>query len=253
MTALLIFAIGGTASASGLFGPPQTISREAGGLNTSIGYSYQEDKFEDNAQYVFRQNQVYSQVSYGAKNRWEIYGRIGVSDLTISDAFTSNNASTLVTSDSDFTEHWKFFGTLGAKGFLPINKIFGVGAFLQGSYYFEHFKCEVAGTDAGAPFTADLKVRDLWDVNFGIGFQATVPYDIKLYAGPYIYYSEAKANLSANIAGLKFGTQKISLENKSIAGGFAGIDVPLAKGFHLNIEGRYSERFSFGAAIGYKY
>ncbi|MEN6488096.1 MAG: hypothetical protein ABFD66_04320 [Smithella sp.] len=250
---MLIFAGSGTTSASGLFGPPQTISREAGGLNTAIGYSYQEDKFEDNAQYVFRQNQVYSQVSYGADNRWEVYGRIGVSDLTISDSFTSNNTSTIITSDKDFTEHWKFFGTLGAKGFLPINKILGVGAFLQGSYYFEHFKCDVAGTDAGTPFTADLKVRDLWDVNFGIGFQATAPYDIKLYAGPYIHYSEAKANLSANIAGLKFGTQKISLENKAIAGGFAGVNVPLAKGFHLNIEGRYSERFSFGAAVGYKY
>ena len=253
LTLLLIFAGSGAASASGPFGPPQTISREAGGLNTAIGYSYQEDKFEDNAQYVFRQNQVYSQVSYGGQNRWEIYGRIGVSDLTISDAFASNNSSTIISSDRDFTEHWKFFGTLGAKGFLPVNKIFGVGAFLQGSYYFEHFKCEVAGTDAGVPFTADLKVRDLWDVNFGIGFQVTAPYDIKLYAGPYIYYSEAKANLSADIAGLKFGTQKISLENKVIAGGFAGVDVPLAKGFHLNIEGRYSERFSCGAAIGYRY
>lgn len=250
---LLIFTGSGAASASGPFGPPQTISREAGGLNTAIGYSYQEDRFEDNAQYVFRQNQIYSQASYGAQNRWEIYGRIGVSDLTISDAFASNNSSTIISSDRDFTEHWKFFGTLGAKGFLPVNKIFGVGAFLQGSYYFEHFQCEVAGTEAGAPFTADLKVRDLWDVNFGIGFQVTAPYDIKIYAGPYIYYSEAKANLSADIAGLAFGTQKISLENKAIAGGFAGVDVPLAKGFHLNIEGRYSERFSCSAAIGYRY
>jgi len=250
---LLIFTGSGAASASGPFGPPQTISREAGGLNTAIGYSYQEDRFEDNAQYVFRQNQIYSQASYGAQNRWEIYGRIGVSDLTISDAFASNNSSTIISSDRDFTEHWKFFGTLGAKGFLPVNKIVGVGAFLQGSYYFEHFQCEVAGTEAGAPFTADLKVRDLWDVNFGIGFQVTAPYDIKIYAGPYIYYSEAKANLSADIAGLAFGTQKISLENKAIAGGFAGVDVPLAKGFHLNIEGRYSERFSCSAAIGYRY
>jgi hypothetical protein len=192
-------------------------------------------------------------VSYGGKKCWEIYGRIGVSDLKISDAFSSNNTSTIITSDSDFTENWKFFGTLGAKCFLPVNKVFGIGAFLQGSYYFNNFTGDVAGTNAGAPFTADLKVQDMWDVNFGIGFQATVPYGIKLYAGPYIYYSEAEANLSANIAGLGFGTQKVLLKNKASTGGFIGADIPLARGFHLNIEGQYSERFSFGAAVGYTY
>jgi hypothetical protein len=191
-------------------------------------------------------------VSYGGKNCWEIYGRIGVSDLKISDAFSSTNTST-ITSNNDFTENWKLFGTLGAKGFLPINKIFGIGAFLQGNYYFNNFTGDVAGTNAGAPFTADLKVQDMWYVNFGIGFQAAVPYGIKLYAGPYIYYSEAKANLSANITGLEFGTQKVLLKNKASAGGFIGADIPLAKGFHLNIEGQYSERFTIGAAVSYTY
>lgn len=249
---MTVITVSRVASASGLFGSPQTISREVGGLNTAVGYSYREDILKDNSAYVVRQNQIYSQAAYGAKNCWEIYGRIGVSDLKISDAFSSSNVST-ITSNNDFTENWKLFGTLGAKGFLPVNKIFGIGAFLQGSYYFNNFTGDVTGTEAGAPFAVDLKVQDMWDVNFGVGFQAAVPYGIKLYAGPYIYYTEAKANLSANITGLEFGTQKILLKNKAFAGGFAGVDIPLAKGFHLNIEGRYSERFSVGAAVGYTY
>jgi hypothetical protein len=96
-------------------------------------------------------------------------------------------------------------------------------------------------------------VENLWDVNFGIGFQATVPYGIRLYAGPYVYYSEATASLSANIPGLQFTTADTTITNKTKAGGFVGIDLPLAKGFRMNVEGQYSERFSAGGAITYTY
>jgi len=248
---LLIFAVAGISTA-GIFGPPQTVSREAGGLNTAIGYWHQQGNLTSVSEYTFRRNEIYSQVSYGGHNIWEVYGRIGVSDLKISDAFRSVNSAT-VTSGSDFTENWKLFGTLGAKGFLPVNEIFGLGAFLQVNYYFNNFTGDVTGTDAGVPFAADLKIQNMWDVNFGIGMQFTLPHKIKLYTGPYIYYAEAKANLSANIPGLEFGTGGVLLKNKAFAGGFIGADIPLAKGFHLNIEGRYSERLSLGAAVSYTY
>ena len=228
LTVLLIFSINTKAVAAGLFGPPQTVSKEAGGLNTAVGYWYHEDTYTNGADHIIRQNEVYSQAAYGAKNIWEIYARIGVSDLKIFDVFSSTDALT-TTYKNDFEENWKFFGTLGAKGFYPINKIFGIGAFIQGTYYFSNFTDNVAGINNSSPFTADLTVKDLWDVNFGLGFQATVPYDIKLYAGPYIYYSEAKVSLAANIPSLEYAAGNVSIENKSIAGGFAGIDIPLAK------------------------
>ena len=50
-------------------------------------------------------------------------------------------------------------------------------------------------------------------------------------------------------AGLFGPPQTVSKE----AGGFAGIDIPLAKGFRLNVEGQYSDRFSAGAAVSYTY
>jgi hypothetical protein len=124
---------------------------------------------------------------------------------------------------------------------------------MQGSYYFSDFTDNVSGTHDGAPFTTELKVKNLWDVNFGLGFQATVPYGIKLYIGPYFYYSEAKASLAANIPGLRFETGNVTIKNKTNGGGFTGVDVPLARGFHLNVEGQYSERFSVGAAVTYSY
>ena len=251
ISAFFIFTLHGTAGAGGPFGPPQSVSKEAGGLHTGIGYWYHEDKYKNGAEHVTRQNQVYSQLGYGAQN-WEIYGRIGVSDLKIFDAFSSTPAST-TTSKEDFEDNWKFFGTLGAKGFYPLNKTFGIGAFMQGSYYFSDFTDNVSGTHAGAPFTTELKMKNLWDVNFGLGFQATVPYGIKLYIGPYVYYSEAKLSLSTNIPGLNSDTGSVRVHNATNVGGFTGVDVPLARGFHLNVEGQYSERFSVGAAVTYSY
>jgi hypothetical protein len=247
----ILFALNGTAAAGGLFGPPQSVSKESGGLNTAIGYNYHEDKYENGTDHVFQQNQVYSHLGYGTRN-WEIYGRIGAADLKISDAFRSTQAST-ATSKNDFDDNWRVFGSLGAKGFYPFNKTFGLGAFVQGSYYFSDFKDHVWGTRNGAPFTAELKVKDLWDVNFGIGFQATVPNNIRVYIGPYIYYSETKISPSANIPGLDFSAGEVRIQNKTAAGGFAGIDIPLLRGFHLNIEGQFSERFSIGAAISFSY
>jgi phospholipid-binding lipoprotein MlaA len=235
-----------------LFGPPQPISIAAGGLRTAIGYWHREDKFENDTEHVIRQNQIYSQVGYGTPNHWEVYARIGVSDLKIIDAFSSANAST-ITSKNDFEGDWKLFGALGAKGLYPINETFGIGAFMQGSYSFSDFKDNVSGTYNGVPFTAELTVENLWDVNLGIGLQATVPYDIKLYIGPYIYYSEAKALTSANISGLKFAAGDITIKNKTNVGGFTEIEIPLAKGFNLNLKGQYSERFSAGIAVNYTY
>ena len=252
LAVLIILAFNTLALASGLFGPPQTVSKEAGGLNTTIGYFYHEDTFKNDTDHLIRQNSIYSQVGYGANNMWEIYGRIGVSDLKIFDCFNPTDALT-TTTKLDFEENWKFFGTLGAKGFYPVNKIFGIGAFIQGTYHFSSYTDSVTGTDNGKPYVADLKIKNLWDINAGIGFQLTAPRDIKLYAGPYVYYSEAKASLDSNIPGLEYAAGNVSIRNKSIAGGFAGVDIPLFKGFHLNVEGQYADRFSAGVAISYTY
>jgi hypothetical protein len=90
-------------------------------------------------------------------------------------------------------------------------------------------------------------------VNFGIGFQVTVPNDIKLYVGPYLYSSQARISPSVNLPGLPFSEGEITIRNKTNIGVFSGIDVPLARGFQLVVEGQYSERFSVGTAVTYSY
>lgn len=248
----LIVIASGRAAAGGPFGPPQPIVKEAGGLHTGIGYWFHEDKYTNGTEQVTRQNQVYSELGYGSRNGWEVTGRVGMSDLKLIDAFSSSTAAT-ATSKNDFEEHGKFFSTLGAKGFYPFNKTFGMGTFIQGSYYFSDFTDTVSGTRNGVPFSVELRIKNLWDVNFGMGFQATVPYDIKMYIGPYVHYSELKVSPSANVAGVAFASGETTMKNKTCFGGFTGIEVPLAKGFRLNLEGQYTERFSVGAAVLYVY
>jgi len=221
-------------------------------VNTAIGYCYHEDIYKNGSEHLIRQNQIYSQAAYGGKDIWEIYARIGMSDLKVFDAFISSEASTIANKDN-FEENWRFFGTLGAKGFLPVNKVFGVGAFVQGTYYLGNYTDDVSGVSGSIPFSAELKFKNFWDVNFGAGFQITFPRGIKLYAGPYVYYSGADLSLTSDITGLEYTTDDVSVKNKTIIGGFTGMDIPLAKGFHLNIEGQFSERFSAGAAVSYTY
>jgi hypothetical protein len=251
ISAFILFSLNGTSAAGGLFGPPQSVSREEGGLHTAIGYDYHEDQYQNDTKHVIRQNQVYSELGYGAQT-WDVYGRIGVSDLKIFDAFRPTQGST-TTSKNDFKDYWRLFGSLGGKAFYPLNQTFGIGAFMRGSYYFRDFTDGVSGTHNGTGFTSELKVKNLWDVNFGLGFQAKVINDIKLYLGPYIYYSEARISPSGNLSGLPFSAGDVTVHNRTPIGGFTGIDVPLAKGFHLNVEGQYSQRASVGAAVTYSY
>jgi len=248
----MILMVPGRATAGGPFGPPQPVVKEAGGIHTGIGYWFHEDTYKNGVEQVTRQSQIYSELGYGSRKGWEITARVGMSDLKMVDAFRSSTAST-TTSKTEFEEHGKFFSTLGAKGFYPFNKTFGMGAFIQGSYYFSDFTDPVSGTQSGIPFLTELRVKNLWDVNFGIGFQAAVPYGIKIYIGPHVHYSEFKASPSTDVAGVALASGETTLKNKTVFGGFTGIEAPLAKGFRLNLEGQYTERLSFGIAVLYVY
>jgi len=247
-----VFMISPAAGAAGLFGAPQTVSRTEGGLNTAIGYRYHQDMFENGSDYKVRQNEIYSQAAYGANNIWEIYARAGIANMKMVDIFRSPDYEA-DTDENNFDENWKVSGTFGAKFFYPMTKTLGMGAFVQGTYCFSDFTDNVSGTSLGKPFTANLKVKNLWDINFGVGFQATLPCGTRLYAGPYIYYSEAEMAMSSKISGLEYSTENFSVKNKTIAGGFAGADIPLIKRFRLNVEAQYADQFSAGLAVSYTY
>lgn len=238
------------ANAGGMFGPPQTISKVAGGLNTSIGYRYHTDTYKNHHHHKMKQNVIYSQVGWGMSGIWEVYGRLGFADMRMPDMFLYG-PSVVDNYEKDYRDTWQFMGTAGAKVFYPINRFFGLGAFIQGSFNPGKYKDETTLHDNGSSMLAELKIKNMWDINFGGGLQFTLPYDIRTYAGPFVYFARADARFSVDMPGLPFGTDKTVLKNRSPVGGYFGADIPLIKGFRLNIEGQYTDRFSVGAAVAY--
>ena len=247
-----MLSVPGIAVAGGAYGPPAPMTRADGGLHTAFGYWYQEDKFKGQAAFAMKQHQLYSELGYGFGNHMDLYARIGLSTLKVSDAFSSSNPGATV-SGNDFSESWKFFTTIGAKGYYPLNRTIGIGAFLQGTYYFSDFTDNVSGTHNGVPYTMELGIKNLWDIHFGISLQATIHRDIRVYIGPCIYYGEGRVSPSANIPGLAFSAGDVTIRNTTNVGGYAGLDMALPKSFRLLVEGHYAERLSTGLAIAYIY
>jgi len=235
---------------AGPFGPPQPITRGVKGLHTAIGYWFHEGILGGGAEYARRENQVYSELGYGVTDFWEVYGRVGLSGLAIADAFRSNNPAT-ITTKQDFADRGGVFGIIGCKLYRPLSANIGMGAFVQGAYYFSGFDDDVSGVRAGVPFGGRVKIDKMWDANFGIALQALLPFGLKAFAGPFFSHAEAKILLVTPLPDVSFGSP--STISKSTLGATAGLEAALTRGFRLNLETQYNGRFSLGSAIIYAY
>jgi hypothetical protein len=229
----------GTAPAAGPFGPPEPFTEAKGGIHTAIGYTYKKDCYENGVERIFTQNIFYSELGRGFARYFELYGRFGIADLEVGNV--TRISDELQTSE-DFNDNWQFTGTLGVKGYYPLSEIFGVGAFLQGTYSFGDYRDDVRGTFNGVAFTSEYYIENPWDVNAGIALQAHVTSGIKVYTGAYLYHSEAKISLLPYIP-------ESTLKNETRIGGFAGFNIPIGRGFQLNLESQFAKRVSAGMAI----
>ncbi|HDQ04666.1 MAG TPA: hypothetical protein ENN23_08935 [Deltaproteobacteria bacterium] len=249
---LVLIAVPAFALAGGPFGAPAPLCQDDSGLHTSAGYWFGQTKYKKPSGVLMRQNQIYSEAGYAIKKYGDIYVRVGASDFKITDAFASLSAAT-VTNKNDFNDEANVFGTLGVKGFYPVNNVFGLGMFMQGTFYFGNVRDKVYGIETGEPFALELKLKNLWNISGGFGLQISAPLGIKLYAGTYGYYTEATVYPRVNIAGLPFSSGREKIKSKTNWGGYTGLYAPLGKGFGLNVEGQYSERLSAGVAVTYTY
>ncbi len=246
---LLMVTIPADALAGGPFGPPRSLAGKGGGLHTAIGYWYDEDIYEGDTTFRMASHQLYSEAGYGGR-LWDAYVRLGISDLEISDGFRSSTLST-TTDKRDFEENTDYTATAGAKAFYPFSELAGLGFFMQGSYWLRDATDEVGVINAGVPARSEVRVQNFWDIYGGFALEVSV-WSAKFYLGPYLYYSEAKVSASEAVAGLPL-TGADTLRKKSKYGGVAGLEAPLTRGFRVNIEGHYAERFSGGAAVTYSY
>lgn len=240
------------AFAAGLFGPPQSLSRKEGGLNTAVGFLYTQETFEGRFEHVMRAKHILTQAAYGTSDLWEIYGTAGIADMNLSNAFAPRGGVPTV-GRIDFHDDWQVFGAVGARIFYPLNHVIGIGAFAQAAYHFGNYSDQVIGISSTTPFAADLKIKNLWSATAGIAAQTVVFDDVKLYGGPYVRYAKASVDLCPPVSGMPLGGDTDEIANKTRAGGFAGVAISLFAGFSLILEGRYADRFSVGSAVTYTY
>ena len=237
---LLLFVSYGIASA-GMFGPTEPTAQPCK-FSLGVGYFWDDTKWKaDGDDLRTQSNMGYVQGSFAPMKNFEIFGRLGGADLKTKDT------------DPTFKDDAKVFGSLGVKAIFYQDKIFGFGAFAQGTYHFQDYKDTFfAGTVNGIPVNAEFKVKDYYNVQAGLSAQVKVQ-EFIIYGGGFWYYARAKAELNVVAQGITVNVADETLKEKTPVGGFLGVKIPFTKQVSLNLEGQYRDELSGGAFLSYAF
>ena len=221
--ALVLFTL--SVSFAGQFGPPEPTAKEYK-PSIGIGYFYSESKMKsgDTGNLVFKSNQVYLQGSFSFVKNWEVFGRIGGADMR-EHAY-------------GFKDGMKAFGSLGVRGLLYDDGLFGLGPVIQANIYSKHNDTTTSG---GVP--QRLTVGNSWDGSLGLAAQIKTS-KVVFYYGPFVYMARNK---------LKVQNDSNTMKEKQNMGGFLGVNVSVIKGLNISLEGQYTGRFSAGGTVNYSF
>jgi hypothetical protein len=228
-TLFLFFFMAGFTSA-GQFGPTEPTAAQ-GKFSLGVGYFWEDTKFDVlDGNIRTKSNQVYVQGSFVPVKNLEIFGRLGGANLEIKDT------------DVDFKDGARLFSTLGAKFMFFETRMFGLGAFAQGTYHFQDYKDSFDG--------ADLKIKNYYNIQAGLSGQVKLENFI-IYGGAFWYY--ARATVDATGSSIEGISDSATLKEKAPIGGFLGVKIPFTKQIALNLEGQYRDEFSGGAFLSYAF
>lgn len=221
LVGLILVAFLGTAYA-GYFGAPQPMALENSG-SVGIGYFFHQNTWKaNNATREVKQNEIYAQFSAATKYL-ETYLRLGGADLKVDNAFPSGDS---------FKDSGRVFGTIGLRTILEITPYLGVGPFLQASI-FDDFQDSSRGET--------ITFKKPWEIAGGAALQGKIG-DFIVYAGPYLYWSQAKDESTDS-----------HIESKNNFGGMAGVRIPIGKRFNVEAECQYLDKVSAGAQFSYSF
>jgi hypothetical protein len=213
----------GVASAASLFGPTEGASKPY----ASLGYSFDSLTMHpnDGANFKTESNQWFLQSGYGWSGS-ELYIRAGFSDLR---ATPEDGSSSLTAAYSPYV-------AVGGKYFYRINEAWGIGPFIQVSSYFSGPTQNVNG--------ADVTFKDWWDTAIGASIQYKPTSKIKLYAGPYVYWSQG--TIQSPIMSTNFGSA-------SNWGGYLGAEGKINDKVSVTAEGKYSDYINGALMFNYSF
>jgi len=240
--AILAVMIIVSAASAGEFGPPEPTAAP-GKFSLGVGYWFDQSNMKLDSNHLLgtmtsKSNQYYLQGTYTFLKNWEVYGRFGAADQKL-DTDTRN-----------YSDSAEPYGTLGFKGLAYQYKNFGIGPFVQGSWYGDH--------------TGVMKNQ--WDVNLGISAQYKVPVGgcaLTVYGGPFAYWHQADSSLPYHslfwhqaALGLPPGpiAPQDDIKQKNNVGGFLGVKFPIVnQKVFFTVEGQLTNEVGAGASIAYAF
>jgi hypothetical protein len=230
---------------AGEFGATAPYTKQ-GQFSMALGYSYLDSKLKFDSSSVngkseqkFSQNQFYLEGGYGFVKDWEMFLRVGAADLDAEGLFDLPGTAT-----EDFSGSYKFFGTLGFRGEFYKTPSFGIGAFLQGSYF--------SDTDKTDSDQSNYEFKSMYEIDLGLDIHGKVG-PVLLYTGPFAYTFRGElrdTDVSVSPSQLLATTD---FREKNWFGWFGGARMPFSENFYGNLEGRYQSGWALALSIGGKF
>jgi hypothetical protein len=214
---------------AGLLGPAQSTAKK-GGFSFGPGLVVYSGELDNDTDY--QQTQAYAQLGYALSDKFEIYLQGGAADLSVDDAFDSD----------DFEDGFRPFGAVGFKALLIDRKPLGIGIFAQGTFFSDY---DDQGLFEGIPSKVEL--TGMYEVAGGVVLQSVLDGAI-LYGGPYFFTREG--DFDVTVGSLKSSG---SFEEDNNFGGFIGMRWPLRNGINVDLEGHVRTGFSIGADLLYNF
>ncbi len=181
----------------------------------------------------WRTNRIYGVIGYGLTDAWEVFARLGASNVNYDDL--------------DFSSGFKFSGGFGTKYTFIEDQTLPWGALFQINWLTAKDDGITVGEPGFQVITGDAKID--WQ-------------EIKIVVGPTYNYSDKLrlyGGLGAFLLDHEFedsdGIDKISVdvEEKSSFAGFIGAQLNLNAGTLVNIEGQFTkDSWGIGAGIIWK-
>ncbi len=251
-------------SSAGPFGalePPGPV----GSLSLKVGYFRDSDEWKlssGNQKVELVQNQFYLQLSAAVLREMEVFIRGGMVDLHSINLFRSPVATgnlNISGSDANFDDGLRPFGTIGAKGYFPINSWLSIGPAFQASL-FSSYSDSTSGTASGTPVTQSARIHGKYEIMAGFFAQDKFNIDdlstrVMLYAGPFVYWNHARLDTSVTspVATFASTTGSSYLNEDLNIGGAGGATLSFRNGINLQVEGQVRQEFSIGVAMSYSF
>ncbi len=202
-----------------------------------------------------RSNLFAANIGYGVCDDWEVFARLGVTNLEYDDVVESDGETT--SADPLFSGDYGFLFGLGTKVTWAKQENIDWGALFQ----IHWLNSEDSGSaDLGGGYRLDLNQKiDLCEIQVAVGPTWMVNEDLSIYGGPFFHFITGNSDLDRTItdtSGLSDPVESSftdDLSEKSNFGGYVGAQLKLDSNASVYAEFQFTgDAWALGTGIGWK-